>query len=285
MDFQVGLIGFPIVNSLSPAMHNAAFQSLGLNMEYHLWNTEQSDLSQRIAMLKNPEFLGANVTVPYKQTVLPLMDVLAPSAQQAGAVNTIVHRNGLLVGENTDVSGLLQALQELRRQISRAVVIGSGGAAYAACAALAELNTGHTAIFARNVPAADRMMRHFIAAQPEYWNADSISHVLPGSPGAAEQLAAADCVIQASSFGAAHNSGCPLTAEEIALLPDTALVYDVILYETPLVQAARQRNLEAANGASMLLYQGALAWTMWTRCSAPIEIMRTALQTALGVAQ
>ncbi len=285
MDFHVGLIGYPIANSLSPSMHNAAFQSLDLHMEYHLWNTVQSDVPQRVATLKNPEFLGANVTVPYKQTVLPLLDVLAPSAQQAGAVNTIIKRNGLLVGENTDVSGLLQALQEIRQQISRAVVIGSGGAAYAACAALAEMNADHITILARNAPAADTMMRHFFAAQPGFWNSDKITRVLPGSAEAMAQLAQADCVIQASSFGSAYNPGCPLTVAEIATLPASALVYDVILYETALVQAARRRNVAAANGASMLLYQGALAWTMWTRCSAPIEVMRAALQTALNLAQ
>jgi len=109
---QVGLIGFPVAHSLSPAMQQAAFDALGIAAQYALWEPRPGDLAERIASLRAPEMLGAHVTIPYKQDVLPLLDECDALAARTGAVNTIVNRAGRLVGYNTDVPGFLRALAE-----------------------------------------------------------------------------------------------------------------------------------------------------------------------------
>src|SRR5271165_5224971 len=108
-----GLIGEPIAHSRSPAMHNAAFAALGIDARYDLWPTTAAELEARVALLRRPEMLGANVTIPHKRTVLSLLDSLDESAAAIGAVNTIVQREGRLIGYNTDGAGLELAVREL----------------------------------------------------------------------------------------------------------------------------------------------------------------------------
>ena len=130
---RVGLIGHPIAHSLSPAIQNAAFAHHGREERYELWDTEASELEARVRELRGDGFLGANVTVPYKQAVMPYLDRLDPLAEQTGAVNTIVNEGGRLAGHNTDVTGFAQALSAagFSTQGERAVVLGAGGAARA----------------------------------------------------------------------------------------------------------------------------------------------------------
>ncbi|HCP76100.1 MAG TPA: hypothetical protein DIU08_15865, partial [Ktedonobacter sp.] len=110
---RVGLIGDPVAHSYSPRFQQAAFDACGIPAHYDLWRTEEGELSARIASLLAPQSLGANITIPYKEAVLPLLDVVDPLAARIGAVNTIVHRNEYLYGYNTDAPGLLHALVEL----------------------------------------------------------------------------------------------------------------------------------------------------------------------------
>src|SRR5256714_3134678 len=110
---RVGLIGDPVAHSYSPRFQQAAFDACGIPAHYELWQTGEGELSARIASLLAPQSLGANITIPYKEAVLPLLDVVDPLAARIGAVNTIVHRNEYLYGYNTDAPGLLHALVEL----------------------------------------------------------------------------------------------------------------------------------------------------------------------------
>lgn len=110
--FRVGVIGDPVAHSLSPAIHQPALDALGIRASYERWHTSGDDLSVRIASLRSPETLGASVTVPHKVAVMPLLDEIARSASDAGAVNTVINREGRLVGENTDVYGFAASLAE-----------------------------------------------------------------------------------------------------------------------------------------------------------------------------
>src|SRR5712691_2401776 len=109
---RVGLIGDPVIHSYSPRFQQAALDALGIPARYELWQTQANELASCVASLLAPQFMGANITIPYKEAVLPLLDVVDPLAARIGAVNTIVHRNEYLYGYNTDATGLLYALVE-----------------------------------------------------------------------------------------------------------------------------------------------------------------------------
>jgi shikimate dehydrogenase len=130
---QVGLIGYPVAHSRSPQMHNAAFRKIGFDAGYILWETPPGTLAERVESLRAPAMLGANVTIPYKEDVVPLLDECDVLAGRIGAVNTIVHRNGKLVGYNTDAPGMVRALVEcpgtpFDARDNATVILGTGGA-------------------------------------------------------------------------------------------------------------------------------------------------------------
>ena len=140
---QAGLVGYPVSHSLSPQMHQAAFDALGIEAHYVLWETQPAMLAERIASLRSSEVLGANVTIPFKEDVVPFVDECDPLAMRIGAINTVVNQNGRLVGYNTDAPGFIQALAgfvspPFDAQGKRAAILGTGGAARAAAVALLE---------------------------------------------------------------------------------------------------------------------------------------------------
>ncbi|MFT4036859.1 MAG: shikimate dehydrogenase, partial [Thermomicrobiales bacterium] len=127
----VGVIGNPVAHSLSPALHQPALDMLGIPATYERWQTTTVELPARIASLRADGVLGANVTVPHKVAVIPLIDEVSDTARRAGAVNTIINQNGRLLGDNTDIYGFQTALQQALggRAPGAAVVLGAGGAA------------------------------------------------------------------------------------------------------------------------------------------------------------
>ncbi|MDQ3045527.1 MAG: hypothetical protein M3R06_10335 [Chloroflexota bacterium] len=131
--WRMGLIGDPVAQSLSPALHDAAFRSHALRASYELWPTSPTELPARLTRLRDADILGANVTIPHKLAVMSHLDEITPLASRAGAVNTIVHRDGRLIGENTDIEGFTAALSGVRLDVSgrEALVLGAGGAARA----------------------------------------------------------------------------------------------------------------------------------------------------------
>ena len=135
---RVGVIGYPLGHTLSPAFQQAAFDALGIKARYAAWETAPDRLAETVASLRDADCLGANVTVPHKQAVIPLIDGLEPLAQRTGAVNTIVNREGRLQGHNTDVVGFQRALASTGFDPGnrRALVLGAGGAARAIVVAL-----------------------------------------------------------------------------------------------------------------------------------------------------
>jgi shikimate dehydrogenase len=276
-----GLIGSPVAHSLSPQMHNAAFACLGIEARYLLWETLPGELEARVHSLRAGLTLGANVTIPYKETVLPWLDDLDPQAGRIGAVNTIVNRSGRLIGYNTDAPGFLRALLE---QLGpgcdlagrRVVLLGNGGAARAAAIALLESRVGALTILGRERTRLATLLAH---CQRSGGRSQLCAATLK-SPQAARELAAADIVVNTTPVGLKPgDETCLLNAEA---LPAAALVMDMIFQPplTPLLRLAQQRGCSTLNGCSMLLYQGTLALELWTGQPAPEQVMRTALGIA-----
>jgi shikimate dehydrogenase len=285
---HVGLIGHPVAHSRSPAMQQAAFAALGIAARYELWDTPPDALAARVASLRAPDMLGANVTIPHKLAVLPLLDHLAPEVERVtGAVNTIVREeiagSVRLIGHNTDVAGLRETLREadVAPAGRRVVVLGAGGAAQAVAGLVALEGAAALTVAARRPTAAIQMLADVTARQGrEPPGAGALDLADTGSLAAA--LSQCDLLINATSVGMGDPAACPLDPALLGRVPGDAFVLDVVYAppETALLRAARSAGLAAANGLPLLLHQGAAAFTLWTGRAAPLAVMRQALGMA-----
>jgi shikimate dehydrogenase len=278
---RVGLIGDPVVQSYSPRFQQAAFDALGIPARYELWQTAPDALSTRVASLLAPACLGANITIPYKESILPLVDVIDPLAARIGAVNTIVHRDDYLYGYNTDAPGLLQAFAEqgigekqedgdVTLRGYTAILLGAGGAARGAAFALAGAGVERLVIVNRNLERAQRLARDIqqTSVCPVFSLSD-LDFLIPH---------AHSLIINATPLGMREDIS-PLPATILARFDTDTFVFDMVYHpaETKLLCQARILGLRAVNGLPMLLHQGALAFTLWTGQPAPLELMRAAL--------
>lgn len=258
----VGLIGWPVEHSRSPAMHNAAFAALGLDWHYILLPTPPDHIEAVMARLRSGELLGANVTIPHKQAVLPFLDEIDPAAQAVGAVNTIVRRAERLIGFNTDTLGFQRALLETGSAVQDqpCAVLGAGGSARAVVHVLNELG-GRITIYARDVSQARALHgdARSLAALPEIDPATRL-------------------IVNTTPVGLSPNvTASPWPAS--VPFPAQALVFDLINNppRTRLMQQAEQAGLRAVNGWSMLVYQGAAAFELWTGREPPVDVMKRAM--------
>jgi shikimate dehydrogenase len=262
---QVGLIGRPIRHSLSPQMHNAAFAALGIAARYELWEIDEDKLPELTSRLRSDAFLGANVTIPYKERVLPLLDALTPLAQRVGAVNTIIRRDRQLIGDNTDVEGFTQALREAGWSADRrsVVVLGAGGAARAVVVALVNLGVARITLVNRHIERAHELATSIAADRVD---------VVPWGIAAQTAIAGCGLLVNATPLGSAT-----ATMPDLPLHRDM-LVIDLLVHaETPLLVQAGKAGARTVDGRVMLLYQGAASFTRWTGCPAPVAVMRAAL--------
>jgi shikimate dehydrogenase len=277
MTSRVVLIGHPVAHSFSGAMQQAAFDALEIDARYELWDRRQIDLADAIAELRGPDFLGANVTIPHKEHVVPLMDRLTEDAQATGAVNCISREGNKLVGHNTDVAGFKSALTKVvgRQKMPRhAVVLGAGGAARAVVYGLITDGFQRIVVFNRHLHRGEALVRHF---------SKSASHMdlraMPWHESVIEaEISKTKVLINATSIGMIAGE-TPVPAE---LLPPDLMVLDLI-YNPPLTQllkdAAIARDV-TLGGELMLLQQGARAFELWTGKTAPIEVMQAELDRA-----
>jgi shikimate dehydrogenase len=280
---SLGIIGFPIAHSISPAFQQAALDYYGIDATYQAWEVAPAAVGEFIRHLRDPNMLGINVTVPHKEAVIPYLDEVDDWATQAGAVNTIVHQGGRLTGHNTDGHGFLKALQEVgsfEPQGRRVLVMGAGGAARGVVLALLREGVGHLTIANRTVERAHRLAQ--LARGPAFGG------TAQAVPLAGEELAAeaaqAELIVNCTSMGMAHGpdpAGTPLSGQQI---PRVALVYDLVYnpLETPLLRAAAQAGARTLGGIHMLVYQGAASFELWTGRPAPVEVMLEAAIRAMG---
>lgn len=273
-----GLIGWPVSHSRSPAMHNAAFAAAGIDGVYLRLPVQPDRVGEAVLGLRALGFRGANVTIPHKQAVIPFLDVLSPSAQGIGAVNTIVVRaDGSLFGDNTDAPGFLADLaahgvrdEELDRR--GALVLGAGGSARAVVYALASCGVPvHVA--ARRPEQARRLVE---SLRPHFSAVSLFMASLESPPDVR-------LIVNCTPAGMTPHVDVSPWPDELPFQPDQ-VVYDLV-YNPPmtrLMRQARGQGLPAFDGLGMLLNQGALAWEQWTGQPAPLEAMRTALQSPVA---
>jgi len=266
-----GLIGFPVEHSLSPVFQQAAFDALGLDVRYELWSTTEDEMSARVASLRADEYIGANVTVPHKERAFALMESVSDIARRAGAVNTIVKRDGKLHGENTDVPGFLAPLQQRGFDLSRmsAVVLGAGGAARGVVVALQSAGCPRIVVANRTVERAERLASELGGPLQTSGLDDSL----------VPHLEAADLLVNATALGW-QGDRLPLAETTLRALPSTSLVYDLTYRETPLLRAAAQLGYDTLDGLEMLVAQGAESFRLWTGKEPPYDIMLAAARNA-----
>jgi shikimate dehydrogenase len=266
---RLGVIGDPVAHSISPAMHQPALDALGIDAVYERWHTPLDELAARIESLRAADVLGANVTVPHKQAVIPMLDEVSPLAVRAGAVNTVINQSGRLLGDNTDVYGFATSLSEACPDIAsrEAVILGAGGATRAVVLGLQELGVARIAISNRNRERAERLRDDL--DMPTLAIAESVEALLP----------TAGVLINATSLGW-HAGELPIEENLLDRLPVNALVMDLTYRETDLLLAAGKRGLQTLDGLGMLVYQGARAFERFTGQTPPVDVMWAAAREA-----
>lgn len=278
----VGLIGWPVEHSLSPAMHNSAFIQVGLDWVYIPVPVRPSRVEQALKGLAALSFVGVNVTVPHKQAVIRYMDELDDAARITGAVNTIQLKDGKYCGFNTDTTGFLNSLIEANCHPKKmqVAVLGAGGAARAVVYALARAEASAVTVFNRTAERAAFLVDDLADTFPN-------SH-LRFAPLASEALAAlndeVDLVINTTSVGMSPNVGkCPWPDD--VPVPKQATFCDLVYnpLETKFLARARAAGIATIDGLGMLVHQGAYAFEIWTKKQAPTAVMREACLAGLGV--
>jgi shikimate dehydrogenase len=275
MTKRVVLIGHPVAHSLSGAMQQAAFDSVGIDAKYELWDRAPIVLPEAIDEVRGDAFLGANVTIPHKERVVPLIDKLTEEAQATGAVNTLTREGRRLVGHNTDVPGFVVALDQLvgRQKMPRAaVLLGAGGGARAVVYGLIRAGFQRIIIFNRHLHRGEALVKFF---------AKSAAHMelkaMPWHDSIIEsELAKTKVLINATSIGL-NADVSPVPAEVIT---GDLLVLDLIYNRTRLLRDAEAAGAMAMDGETMLLHQGAAAFALWTGQAAPLQVMSEALAGA-----
>ena len=281
----IGLIGKPLAHSISPVFQQAALDHLRIDARYELWETERDALAERVAGMRGADCLGANVTVPYKELVIALLDEVDPLAGRIGAVNTIVNRDGRLCGYNTDMTGFARALREeggFDPSGAHVVLLGAGGAGRAVTMALVQGKAASVTITDILPERAERLVED-LSGQSET--------VLRNVPATEDKLAAAimkkcQLLVNCTPIGMRHSKeehDLPISSE---LIPAGALVFDIIYnpLETRLLAEAKTRGARTLGGLSMLVHQGVASFELWTDVQAPVDVMLEAARKALGPA-
>jgi len=258
------IIGNPVEHSFSPVMHNAAFESLGLNCCYLPFRVESDKLPDALNGIRALNIRGANVTVPHKQAVIPLLDSIDKEAEFIGAVNTVKNDNGTLKGYNTDGRGFIESLKVagIETQSRKILVLGAGGASRAVSYYLSQTASE---LFIHNRNRSKGM--------------DLVNDLkgLGGNVSFMEDLrdaSSAEILINATSLGLRPDDPLPVNPE---ILSPGQTVCDLIYWETPLLAGARKRGCRTLDGMGMLLYQGVLAFRIWTGLTPPVDLLRKVL--------
>lgn len=277
------VIGDPIAQSKSPAIHTHWLRQLGLDAEYHACHVATEGLADYLADRRgDPDWRGCNVTMPHKQTVIALLDRLEIGAEIVGAVNTITRRrNGALIGSNTDGAGFLEPLRPYLAEphlFRMARVLGSGGAARAIVAALAE--QGFVVVLAGRNPAKARALLEEIDPEGEHHAVD-LAHFADATDFAFDDRAGCfDLIVNASPLGMA---GQPPLTFDFSHAPPGSVVYDIVTHplETAFLKAARAAGLRTIDGLAMLIGQAAVAFEKFFGVAPPRDDGDTGLRRLL----
>jgi shikimate dehydrogenase len=276
----VGVFGYPVEHSLSPAMHNAAFAALRLSFVYIPFPVSPDALGSAIRSLPALGIVGVNLTIPHKENVLPFLDAITDEAREVGAVNTVHCVEGRLLGDNTDGRGFYEPLRELGLSFQgrQAVVLGAGGAARSVVFRL--LREGANVVLTNRTPErAERLAQHAAdagyGAQVQVIDAKSEKEL-------GNAIAAAELLVHTTRVGM-HPTTDALPPVPLEAFHPNLLVYDLVYnpVETRLIQEARRRGCRTLTGVKMLVYQGAAAFERWTGLWPPTDVMEAAVLEGL----
>ncbi len=271
----VGVFGYPVAENPTCVMQQAAFDACGLRWRYLTIEVRPEQLADAMRGLRAFNMRGINLTIPHKVAVIPHLDRLSPEAQLIGAVNTVVAQEGELIGYNTDGKGFLRSVREdagVDPRGKRVVFLGAGGAARAMAVEMALAGASHIVIVNRTAARGKELVHHLrektgVAAEYLSWQDE---YTVPPD---------VDILINATSIGLFPNvAEMPRVA--MSSIRDDLLVCDVIPNppRTAFLTAAERRGARTLDGLGMLVYQGAIAFQMWTGVEPPISVMRRALE-------
>ena len=273
-----GLLGSPVSHSLSPAMHNASFQALGIDFVYLAFDVGPEHLAETVKVLRELNTYGFNLTMPDKKQVIGSLDELSKAARMIGAVNTVVNRDGRLVGYNTDGIGYVESIRENGIEVRgrEVTLLGAGGAASAAAVQMALEGVKKLHIANRRSgswSAAERLVETI--SRETACEADLTD--LEDTEALAEKIAASSLLTNATSVGMAPDTEVS-PVKDLSVLHSGLTVSDVIYNprETKLMRDAREQGCRAYNGMYMLLHQGAAAFRLWTGKEMPVGEIRKA---------
>lgn len=275
----LGIFGHPISHTLSPAMHNAVIKALGLDMVYLPFEVKPSNLKEAINGIKSLGIIGVNITIPHKESVIRFLDDISEEARLVGAVNTIVNKNGKLVGHNTDGYGYIDSLKEelgFNPKSKRIIIIGAGGAARGILSTLAAQKPKAITIANRTLSRAVSLIKAFKGKfrNTRFEAIDLDNNMLKMS------FNSVDLLINTTSVGMKQGKALKISLET---LPKIAIVSDIIYnpLETLLLKKAKKLGLTTHGGLGMLVHQGARSFKLWTGMDAPMNVMRKAALKAL----
>jgi shikimate dehydrogenase len=268
-----GLIGNPVGHSLSAHMHNAGFNALNIDAAYIPFLVERGKLRQAISALKHDGISGFNVTVPFKSECIKYLDGIDPLAKAIGAVNTVVNKNGRLIGYNTDCAGFLKSLDKDLGFVPKGksvFLLGAGGAARAVAFGVARCNARSVIIY-DIIPSRIRSLT--IALHKVFPGIDIIASGVKDMP---YLIRGCQLFVNCTPLGMRPKDPFPIQPH---LLHKGLKVYDVVYtpLKTRLIGSARRRCIKAVSGINMLLYQGVMAFELWTGRKAPVSLMRKQL--------
>jgi shikimate dehydrogenase len=280
---RLGVFGDPVAHSLSPQMQNTALHDCGIDMQYARFHIRPNELRSALRLLRELNFVGINVTVPHKVASFTQVDETDESATRPGAVNTIRVSDGKLIGSNTDGEGFLRAIRTeflIDLRDLRVMIIGAGGGTGRAIAWQCALeNCERLVLINRTLEKATALAEHlrpFFSGPRVLGPSARLEAVAWNESAMRMQLAEIDLIVNATPLGMNPSDPTPVAARLIA---PHHIVFDCVygLSKTALVRAAEEAGARGANGLSMLVYQGALSFSIWFNREAPIEAMRAAL--------
>ena len=255
------VVANPIKHSISPFIHNSAFEATNTNGVYLAWEVDATELAETVANIRRYQMYGINLSMPYKEQVIPYLDQLSEEACLIGAVNTVVNREGTLIGYNTDGKGFFKSLPSFKISRKRLVLLGAGGAAKAILAQAILDGVSQISVFVRS--SSMEKTRPYLEKIQNTTGFRVDLFALEDIQGLQDSITQADLLVNATSVGM-DGSSQPIPTSIV--LPEKLMVADVIYqpFETPFLKWARNQGNQSINGLGMLLYQAAEAFELWT---------------------
>ena len=262
------VVANPIKHSISPFIHNSAFEATNTNGVYLAWEVDATELAETVANIRRYQMYGINLSMPYKEQVIPYLDQLSEEACLIGAVNTVVNREGTLIGYNTDGKGFFKSLPSFKISKKRLVLLGAGGAAKAILAQAILDGVSQISVFVRS--SSMGKTRPYLEKIQNATGFRVDLFALEDVQDLQDSITQADLLVNATSVGM-DGSSQPIPTS--ILLPEKLLVADVIYqpFETPFLKWARNQGNQSINGLGMLLYQAAEAFELWTGKEMPTD--------------